>query len=85
MSYKIMVTFAEGVTPDDLVRANKRMGVTPDRIPEGNMSHTEAVVDGQLVYNEEWTSKAVFDAFIQEVAAPVLKAEGIEIAEVEEL
>lgn len=85
MTYKIRVVFAKGVTRDDLWQASKRMGVGDANMPEGNISHYEAMVDGRLVFTEEWTSKAACDAFIDEIASPVIGSEGIEIAEVEEL
>ena len=85
MTYKIRVVFAEGVTRHDLWLASKRMGIGDGNMPEGNISHYEAMVDGRLVFTEEWTSKAACEAFIDQIASPVIGAEGIEIDEVEEL
>ena len=84
VTYKIRVVFAEGVTRDHLWQAGKRMGIDTGALPAGNISHYEAMIDGRLVFTEEWTSKAACDDFIDQLASPTLRAEGIEIDEVEE-
>ena len=84
MSYRIKVTFGEGVTLDELYEMIAGMGIGPDNPAPGNISHESHMENGRAVFIEEWESKAVFESFVSQMANPALEQAGIPIPVVEE-
>lgn len=84
MTYKIKVTFAEGVTREDLARAEQAMGIDGSVTPPGNISHEEIMEGHQLVMFDEWESKEAFEAFISQGGSFLADA-GIPMPTMEEL
>lgn len=82
-TFKVQITFPKGVTRDDIARAALRMGINDHNLPAGSLRHTEVMVDGHLVFMEEWISEDAFYDFRLGVAAPALRAEGIQNPEIE--
>lgn len=85
MGYKIKVTFAEGVTNEQINEVIRNMGGDPTKPAEGNISHEVTSENGRLVFIDEWESKEVFDNFNNNMARPMLQQAGIPEPKVEEL
>lgn len=84
MSYKIKATFAEGVTLDDMQQMVEKMTGDPNLQPPDTISHTEEMIDGRLVFIDEWESKEVFEAFFSGTA-PLMEQHGLPVPTIEEL
>ncbi|MDQ7027945.1 MAG: hypothetical protein Q9P01_07590 [Anaerolineae bacterium] len=85
MPYKIKVTFAEGITEDELALVMQKIGVSQDSAPHGSISHEESIENGQIVFFEEWESKAAYEAFVSDIASSALAQAGISPPDLEEL
>jgi hypothetical protein len=56
---------------------NERMGIGPERMPEGLIAHQAGATDGGLLIVDVWESQEAFDRFFREQAGPVLQEMGV--------
>lgn len=84
MGYKIRATFAEGVTVDTMREMVETFTGDPNLQPPETLSHTEQMIDGRLVFIDEWESKEAFEAFFSRTG-PAMEAYGIPAPTIEEL
>ena len=85
MGYKVRVTFAEGITADDMDNLVIEAGGDPNVPPPGSLSHNVSMANGQLVYTDEWESKEAFEGFIMNMGFPMMDQAGIPRPTIEEL
>jgi hypothetical protein len=68
----MMMTELPGVSPEMYDEVNKRMGVNPDALPEGLISHVAGPTDGGMLVVDVWESPEAFERFVNERLGPVL-------------
>jgi hypothetical protein len=68
----MMMTELEGASPQMYDEVNERMGVNPDALPEGLISHVAGPTDSGMLIVDVWESPQAFERFARERLGPVL-------------
>ncbi len=74
----LMVLDLHGATTDDYDRLNQTMGVDPDHLPEGLLSHAVGPFEDGLLIVDTWESQEALDKFFEERIGPGMQEAGVE-------
>ncbi len=73
----LMVLDLHGATTDDYDELNRTLGIDPDHLPDGLLSHAVGPVDDGLLIVDTWESQEALDRFFQERVGPGMQEVGI--------
>jgi hypothetical protein len=77
----LMMVEMHGVTTDDYDQLNRSLGIDPDNLPDGLLSHVAGPTDDGLLIADTWESQAALDRFFEERVGPGMQQAGLPAAE----